>query len=306
MNAPAPMAGGSQIRQDVALAPFTTFNIGGPARFFVDAQNVGELREALGWARQIGVRLFVMGNGSNLLVPDAGVDGLVVRLRGELEGVDIDEAAGVAVAGGGAKLPLLALSTAKLGYRALLFMGGIPACVGGAVKMNAGDASGDVAGALIWAEFIDGAGQISRLEAAGLRLGYRSCGYMKENPGSLLLRAAFRLGEKEATAVADTICAREELRALLKARKERQPSNPRNCGSVFRNPAEGATAGQLLDQAGLKGRGVGGAQISTKHANWIVNTGGASAADVAELIELARSEVERRFGILLECEVECL
>jgi UDP-N-acetylmuramate dehydrogenase len=256
------------------------------------------------------VRLFVVGNGSNLLVPDAGVDGLVVRLRGELERVDIDEGAGVAVAGGGAKLPLLALSTAKLGYRALLFMGGIPACVGGAVKMNAGDSSGDVAGALIWAEFIDGAGQISRLEAAGLGLGYRSCGYMEENPGSLLLRAAFGLGEREAataatTEAAGTICAREELRALLKARKERQPSNPRNCGSVFRNPAEGATAGQLLDRAGLKGRGVGGAQISTKHANWIVNAGGASAADVAELIELARSEVERRFGIVLECEVEC-
>ena len=161
-----------------------------------------------------------------------------------------------------------------------------------------------MADALVWAEFMDVSGQINRLEAAELGLGYRHCGFMQDNPDALLVRAGFRLGEKELSGPEEAPSAQEKLRALLAARKERQPSNPRNCGSVFKNPSAGPTAGQLLDEAGLKGRGVGGAEISTKHVNWIINTGGASAADVVELIELARSEVERCFDVLLECEVE--
>lgn len=287
----------SGMRKDVPLAPLTTYRIGGPARFFLDVEDEIQLAEALEWARREGVTFFLLGGGSNVLVDDAGFPGLVVRLKGSFTSIRTDRAAGLIVAGAGAPLPRLGRTGTKLGFLSYLFLTGIPGTVGGGVRINAGTAEGEIKDILDWADvFVPGKG-VERRPAGEFHFGYRTSSLVAE-PETVVLRAAFRL----AGPTSDPVKTAEAVTAHLAARRARQPQNPRTCGSVFKNP-EGRSAGLLIDQAGLKGLTIGGAEISRKHANWIVNKGDATAEDVRALIADAQEAVFEMHGVRLEREV---
>lgn len=292
---PFPEAPGG-LRENVPLAPLTTFRIGGPARWFAEPATEAELAAAYAWARARGLPVFLLGGGSNLLVDDAGFDGLALRLAGEFRRLKVSGES--LVAGAGVLLPKLGREGVKRGLLPYLFLTGIPGTVGGGVRANAGADGGAVADLLKWADvFYPGRG-IERLDAGSLGFGYRSSA-LQAQPDAVLVRAAFRLEGPEVPPDRALALMKEK----LAARRARQPRNPRNCGSVFKNPAEGHPAGYLLERAGLKGLSVGGASISRRHANWIVNGGAATAADVKALIELARARVSETCGIRLEREV---
>ena len=274
----------------VCLSSISTFGIGGPAALLFRAQSTEDLQEAMHYVFTTQTPYLVVGRGSNCLFPDNGFSGLVILNR--LEEVT-DEGGGRFVAGGGARFPSLGTQTAKEGWAGLEFAAGIPGSVGGAVCMNAG-AQGQQAGAVVVSvEYIDKHGSLVRLEGNDLSFGYRSSSF--RGKGGVIASVTFQLSSDEG--------AFERQKQMVEYRKRTQP-NDRSAGCVFRNPP-GQSAGRLIDEAGLKGRRIGGAEVSSLHANFIVNRGGATAADVRALIEVVRSEVFGRSGVHLECEVIC-
>lgn len=273
------------------LAEFTGFRIGGPADLFLIVEDEEELACALGAAHRSRMPAFCLGAGSNLLVSDRGIRGLVVRLGDGFKELLID---GVNVtAGGAAKFGALVEAVVERGLAGLEFGEGIPGTVGGALAMNAGAFGGEMARVVTWVCGVAGEGGIRRLAAEELKFGYR---HAELAPDFVITRASFELRPG----------SREELRAKvldLRARRAaRQPHGMPNAGSIFKNPS-GNFAGRLLEEAGLKGLRLGGAAFSERHANFIVNLGGARAAEVRALIEMARARVRERSGVLLEPEV---
>lgn len=264
------------------------WRVGGPMDRFVVVQTVAELREEL----RRGVAL-VLGNGSNLLAPDAGVRGTTVRLGGELRALRVEPGEGFVRVRAGAGL-LNAVLLSRLGGRVagLGALAGVPGTVGGAVAMNAGTALGEVAEVL---EAVEGVldGQEVRLSRAELPMRYREGGLP---PGFVVTAAWLRLPTSGVEA--DTA----RVQAHLARRRATQPLDLPSCGSVFRNPP-GDHAGRLVEAVGLKGRTIGGAQISARHANFIVNLGGATATEVMACIRLAWETVGRETGVWLEPEV---
>ncbi|GGI97199.1 UDP-N-acetylenolpyruvoylglucosamine reductase [Alicyclobacillus cellulosilyticus] len=277
------------------LAKHTTWRIGGPADVFVCPRTVEELRGAVQAAKALAMPWTVIGRGSNLLVLDGGIRGLVIKLADQFADIDVE----------GTRLTALAgrsyVSAAHIAIRhhlaGLEFATGIPGTVGGAVMMNAGAHGGETKDVLLWADVMDGDGDIHRYTNADLRFGYRYS-ILKDRPG-IVVQAAFQLRPGDP----------EELMAKVRAwsarRNSTQPLSLPNCGSVFRNPA-GMHAGRLIEEAGLKGFRRNDAQISEKHANFIVNLGHATAEDVLWLMQYARDAVWRQFGVWLETEVRIL
>jgi UDP-N-acetylmuramate dehydrogenase len=273
------------------LAEFTSFGIGGPADLLLVVGSEQELMRALGAAHRAGVRAFCLGSGTNLLVSDRGVRGLVVRLGDSFEDIMID---GVRVtAGAAAKFGALVEAVVERGLEGLEFGEGIPGTVGGALVMNAGAFGGEISrvSRLVCGVTIEG--EARSLPAAAVGFAYRR----SELPaGFVVTRVEFELRPGD----------REELRARmmeLRARRaSRQPHDIPNAGSVFKNPA-GNFAGRLLEGAGLKGVRMGGAAFSEQHANFIVNLGGARAEEVRALMEMARARVREQSGVMLEPEV---
>ena len=239
---------------------------------------------------------FVLGNGSNLLISDSGVRGAVVRLVGEFKQVVWDDReSGVAVIAGAAyAVSLLVREAARRGYAGLEFAEGIPGSVGGAVFMNAGAYGAEFEGVIRAVDGLTAKGERLRLEREQLSFSYRDAHLPA---GMVITRAELRLQKAEAGRVDS------QVRALTSRRKTSQPSGHPNSGSMFRNPP-GDFAGRLIEAAGLKGRRIGGAQISERHANFFVNLGGAKAVEVRQLMDLAQKEVARRFGMRLEPEVK--
>jgi UDP-N-acetylenolpyruvoylglucosamine reductase len=280
------------------LARLTTIRTGGSADFFARPEDETRLAELLAWAEAEGVEVGVVGSGSNLLVADGGFRGLVVKLDGSLATIEHDGRR--LVCGGGARLPQAAAHAARAGLSGLEFGVNIPGTVGGAVKMNANAYGGDLARVLDWVEVTGPRGSERRAPA---ELGFR---YRRSNlgPREIVARASFALSPAEPRSVKATLA---EMRA---ARKAAQPSGIKTFGSTFKNPddprAEGRSAGVLLDQAGCRGLGVGGARFSEKHANFVENTGEATTADVVALMAEGRRRVRERFGVLLEPEVQFL
>lgn len=270
------------------LAKHTSFNIGGPADFFLEAARVGPL---LGEAREREVPVRVIGAGTNLLVSDEGVEGLVVRDIDRRFKVDGDRV----FAGAGLKMMRLARLAADADLVGLEFAIGIPGSVGGAVYQDAGCFGKEVREVLVEAE-----GDEESWLADELALGYRTSAF-REGPlvGRLITGAWFQL------APGDGAAAKERMAAWTAERNRSQPIKTKNCGSVFKNPT-GDSAGRLVEGAGLKGHQIGGALISPKHANFIENAGDASSADVLALIALARARVLDRYGVELETEVEVI
>jgi UDP-N-acetylenolpyruvoylglucosamine reductase len=288
----------SIVQRDFSLARMATIRTGGEADYFARAGSGAQLRELLAWARAVDAPVFVVGSGSNLLIADEGVRGLVLKLDRKLaliqhEGVRI-------VCGGGARLPAVAARAAQAGLSGIEFGVNIPGSVGGAVRMNANAYGGQLADTLEWVEIVT-AGGVERRIPAQLGFGYRRSHLAV---GEVVARVSFLLVRASVESVKATL-------AQMRARRhEAQPQGIKTFGSTFKNPedpkAEGRTAGLLLSEAGCNGLSVGGARFAPKHANFIENTGLATTADVLALMDEGRRRVIERFGVELEPEVQTL
>ena len=286
------------MERNFPLARLTTIRTGGAAELFARAKSVDELEQLLAWADAEGHQVGVVGSGSNLLVADAGVSGLVVKLDKELSKIELD---GTHVrCGGGARLPAVSARAAQAGLTGIEFGVNIPGSVGGAVRMNANAYGGELARVLEWVDVVSSAGTGRRTPED---LGFR---YRRSNlrEGEVVAQASFALQSAERDGVKQTLA---EMRSW---RREAQPSGIKTFGSTFKNPddprAEGRTAGQLLEAAGCRGLRVGGASFSDKHANFIENHGDASTADVIALMAQGARRVREQVGVELEPEVQTL
>ncbi len=277
------------------LAPLTTWKIGGVAQYLAAAAGVEEVYRLMGLAQERGWPLWFLGRGSNVLIDDAGLPGITLHLARSLQ--LLTRRGETLRAGAGVSLPRLARVAADLGFAGFEFLAGIPGTVGAAVRLNAGADGRDLAGVLNRVWVVTPRLQLLELPAAELGLGYRAS-LLLNFPHWLVAEAEFIL---TTPAAPETI--KQRLRDLQAARRARQPANYRNCGSVFKNPAGTPGAGFLIEQSGLKGRRVGEAQVSRKHANFILNQGRASAAQVKALISEIQEQVWRQQGVALEREV---
>jgi UDP-N-acetylmuramate dehydrogenase len=280
------------------LAGLATVRTGGSAELFARAGGESELRELLEWAHGAGVEVSVVGSGSNLLIADEGVRGLVLKLDRHLATIDLDGTS--LLCGGGARLPAVAAHAARSGLSGIEFGVNIPGTVGGAVCMNANAYGGALASVLEWALVVSASGS-ERRTPEELSFAYRSSNL---RPWEVVASARFTLVSCDPASVKATL-------AQLRARRhEAQPQGIKTFGSTFKNPedpaAGGRTAGLLLSEAGCNGIAIGGARFAPKHANFIENTGAASTADVVALMAEGRRRVLERFGVALEPEVQTL
>ncbi len=282
---------GARLRSAMPLAELTSFRIGGPADLFVAVEDETELMYAKAAAYRAGVPCFCLGAGTNLLVSDRGMRGLVVRLGDGFGKIKID---GVkVVAGAAAAFGTLVQAVVDRGLEGLEFGEGIPGTVGGGLVMNAGAFGGEVARVVTLVHGVTEAGEALALTRDEVKFGYRRT---ELPPHFVITRVDFELGRGDRAQLMARVV---ELRAR---RASRQPRGVPNAGSIFKNPP-GNFAGRLLEGAGLKGTRLGGAAFSDQHANFIVNLGGAQAAEVRALIDMARNKVKEQSGVWLEPEV---
>ena len=280
-----------ELEHDTPLARLTTIGTGGIARAFVRTRTIAELAEALRLADDEAMEVFVVGLGSNVLAADEGVDALVIRLEGELAQVEARQ--GGLVAGGGASNAVCLHRARAAGLGGLEFACAIPGTAGGGVFMNAGAYGQDWSDVLVRALVVTAEGE-TWMTPAELGLEYRRSDLV---PGQVVARAEYRLGPRPESEIKAVVAE------LVSRRKDTQPTNRRTFGSVFKNPPGQLGAGRLIELCGLKGHQVGGAVISTKHANFIENAGGARSEDCLALMVEARRRVREQFGVELQREV---
>ena len=284
---------------DEPMKNHTSFKIGGPAAALCAPKDRRQLRELVGFVQREGVDSWYIGNGSNLLVSDAGLNGIAILLDSSFDG-EIELDGTVLLAPAGKKLSALCAAACAAGLTGLEFAYGIPGSVGGAVYMNAGAYGGEMKDRLLWVEYLAPTGEIVRLEQEQMGLSYRHSCFMEEGmQGSCIVRAAFGLQRGEKAAI------QSEMDRILNQRRQKQPLEYPSAGSTFKRP-QGAFAAQLIDECGLKGFTVGGAQVSEKHAGFVINTGKATCADVLELTRQVQECVQEKTGYLLELEVRQL
>lgn len=284
------------VKENEPLANHTSMKIGGPADILVEPSSIENLKKAVEVIKDSGVNWTVIGRGSNLLVSDKGIEGVVIKLGSGLDDLEID---GTRVTvGGGLSLVNFAITISRKGLSGLEFAGGIPGSIGGAVYMNAGAHGSDISQILEKAYVLFEDGSLEWLSNEEMKFSYRTSVLQKERPG-IVVGAVFQLKEGN----------KEEIVANLQKnkdyRKETQPYNFPSCGSVFRNPLPNY-AGNLIEKSGLKGHQIGGAQISELHANFIVNKGNAKAEDVLGLIQHVKDTVLDLHGVKMETEVEII
>ncbi len=294
-----PLSPPPSVQLDFPLARLATVRTGGAAEMFARAGSTPRLLELLVWADAAHVPVAVVGSGSNLLIADEGVSGLVLKLEGELAGIERVGGRGLEC-GGGARLPAVAAYAARAGLSGIEFGVNIPGTVGGAVRMNANAYGGELARTLEWVD-VAGAGGTDRRTPPDLGFAYRSSNLLT---GEVVARASFALHPAPPAQVKAMLA---ELRAR---RHEAQPQGIKTFGSTFKNPddpgASGRTAGLLLAEAGCNGLAVGGARFAPKHANFIENTGTATTAEIVVLMAEGRRRVQECFGVALEPEVQTL
>jgi len=281
----------------IGLAPHTSLRVGGPADYFVLAQSADEAADALRWARDTGIAVRVIGGGSNLLVADAGVEGLVIKATYAHARVEERRGEPVLTAEAGVNLANQARRLAKQGFGGLEWAANVPGTVGGAAVNNAGAFGGDTASRIIEVEVVDADGRHIRLTPSDLGYAYRTSALKERQLGDVAVeRVLFGLVRSTPKEADDKVKA---------FNSERMRAQPRilSAGSVFANP-EGTFSGKLIEEAGLKGHWAGAAQISEQHANFIVNPGGATASDVYALMRQAQDAVYERTGIWLRAEIE--
>jgi len=281
------------IREELPLAPLTTWKIGGPAELLAEPADVDDLGLAVEWALERGLPWRNLGNGSNLLVRDSGVRGMVVRIRKCLDEIEFDNE--TVVAGAGAMFPVVARLAASKGLAGIEFGAGIPGTIGGAIVMNAGWHEFEIGNVVHRVHHLSPQGVRSEISAPDCVFRYRGSAF-RGRPGIVLAtELALTPGR------ADEITAR--LEAFAASRKENQPTELPSCGSVFLKPP-GDFAGRLIEAAGLKGHRVGAIEVSPQHANFFVNRGGGTAAQVLELVEHVEAVVKDRFDVSLTREFE--
>jgi UDP-N-acetylenolpyruvoylglucosamine reductase len=280
------------IKRDEPMAKHTTLRVGGPADFFVEPANEADLAAILKFCGEHGVKFFILGRGSNLIVRDGGFRGVVICLSSpEFSRIEI---IGTRLrAGAGAKQKNVAVEAKRAGLSGVEFLEGIPGSIGGALRMNAGAMGGETFNAVESVRVMDFAGNIRELTPAEMSVGYRSCATLKDH---VALGAVFQC----------TPAPREEIEARMKLFSEKrwgsQPAAP-SAGCMFKNPAA-IPAGKLIDELGLKGTKIGGARVSLEHGNFLVNDGQATAKDVLELIRFLQAKAKAERGMELQPEVE--
>lgn len=279
------------VRTDVPLAPLTWFGLGGPAKYFIEPRSLEQLQLIVRRLRDEEIPLYVLGGGANLLIRDEGVRGAVIHLsQAAFTGVEFQGA--LVTAGAGKDIQKLLLECTHAGLAGLECLAGIPGTVGGEVKMNAGGAFGDIGSSVHSVTLMDTQGNVFVREKDDLVFEYR-----KSNIASkFILSASFALAEDDPQRVLSKV------KEIWMFKKNSQPLAEKSAGCIFKNP-RGMAAGALIDRAGLKGTQSGGAEISTKHGNFIVAHKNARAADVLALIELAKAKVAEKFDVQLETEV---
>lgn len=277
---------------DEPMSAHTTFKIGGNADLFITVDSVSELKSAINACKSNDIPYMILGNGSNLLISDSGIEGAVITLDGEFKDISTD--GDIITAGAGAKLSRLCTAALDRSLSGLEFAYGIPGTVGGAVYMNAGAYGGETKDVLTSVTALTQTGEVKEYGADELCMGYRTSVF-KTN-GNIILFAKYKLHNDDKAAV------KARMDDFMNRRKTKQPLEYPSAGSVFKRP-EGAFAGTLIEQCGLKGKTVGGAQVSEKHAGFIINIGGATCDDVMNLVKLVQDTVKAETGYALEREI---
>lgn len=290
------------ISENVELSKYTSFKIGGPARFFAAPANDVTLKEVIASLREENIDFFIIGNGSNLLVSDKGYDGCAICMRNRALPYDMQETEDRMSLAVDAGYPLSKIATeiSKRGYRGFEFATGIPGSVGGGVVMNAGAYGGEIKDCIKGVEVLNDRLEIEFIDVNRLELSYRhSLFSRKEYKDYIVLRAYFEFEKGDSSAI------NLKIEEQLRARRDKQPLNLPSAGSTFKRP-EGYFAGKLIEDSGLRGYRVGGASISTKHCNFVVNDENATAADVRQLMKDVQRIVNEKFSVMLEPEVRFL
>ena len=282
------------VKEQYELKHMTTMGVGGPCAYYLAPRSLATLEPLYARCRELVLPVLAVGNGTNLLEDDAGYDGAVIHLGRRLKGMRVE--GDTLIAEAGLPMPRLAWAMAKQGIAGFEFMAGIPGTVGGGVVMNAGCIGKDTAGVLTAVTYLDEAGVLHRKSAAELGLGFRSSSL--QGTRSLILQAEFRMqrGDEQQDVMART-------RAAADIRKDKFPLHVATVGSTFKSPPAGPHPGRLIEEVGLKGHRIGGAEISMVHANWIINLGPATAQDVKRLMHVMQETVLRKLGIEMEPEV---
>lgn len=284
-------AASPSIRLNEPLSKHTSLAIGGPADFYADVHTVGELITLRKVAQEHALPVFFLGAGSNLLVSDKGIRGLVIHLQGDFRKAEF-EGPRVTV-GAGMWMPTLVKQCAERGLSGIEPLIGVPGTLGGGLVMNAGTREGCLGDAVVSVDVLDRGGRARTLNPEAFGFAYRTSNL----EGAWILGAVLALKPDEPSSIM------KRLEALLQYRTRTQPLATSNCGSVFKNPPEGPAA-QWVEKAGFKGTAVGGARVSERHANFIINENKATASDVRELIRQIQQKVQQQFGVRLEPEVK--
>lgn len=283
------------IREEEVMASHTSFKIGGPAELFVSPTTVEELAHAIRVCKCNQVPYYIIGNGSNLLVPDEGIDGVVIEVYKNLSAIEVSGTQITAQAG--ALLSRIAKEALAVGLQGFEFAHGIPGTLGGAVTMNAGAYGGEMKDVLVSAMVLDQDGELLTFNKEELELGYRQSIISKKHYTVISATIELQVGNQEAI--------QDVMRDLMGRRRDKQPLEYPSAGSTFKRP-EGYFAGKLIMDSGLRGHQIGGAQVSEKHCGFVINTGNATCKDVLQLINYVQEEVKRQFGVTLETEVKII
>lgn len=275
------------------MASHTTFRIGGPADYFVMPETTEELSAVLKLCKEEKIPYFILGNGSNLLVGDKGFRGIVIQLYKNFDGIRIDGT--IVTAKAGVMLIRTAKEAGKAGLTGLEFASGIPGTIGGAMVMNAGAYGGEMKDVVTAVTVLTKDGEIRKLTGEEMKFRYR--GSVIEDEGYIVLEATMQLKKGDLQEI------QSRMEELSLQRRTKQPIEYPSAGSTFKRP-EGYFAGKLIMDAGLRGFSVGGAQVSEKHCGFVINAGGATAADVMQLMKEVSDRVEAKFGVPLEPEVK--
>ncbi len=287
--------GGGAILFDVPMSQYTTFRVGGNVEAMYRAGNLEELKEMISFLIDEGIPYLILGAGSNVLVGDGGLDGVAIILDGSFASIEDTNMGGPCVlAGAGLSLQKLVDFCTEKGLAGVEFLVGVPGTVGGAVAMNAGSGDQEIQGVVKEVTVLTGGGIVERRDRLSLAFRYRE---LDLNSGEIILNATLNLRFDKPGSI------RKRVISNIKWRKERFPLDMPCAGSIFKNP-ESDYAGRLIDAVGLKGRTIGGAMISPKHANFIVNTGRASVSDILALMDLAMVNVREIFNIQLISEIK--
>ena len=295
-----------QILENEPMSKHTSFKVGGPARYFAKVESIEDQKAAFALAREKELPYFILGNGTNLLVSDKGYDGVVITLAGKFSEIQ-DLGNGAFKVGAATPLGRFARSAMKLGFAGIHKLAGIPGTLGGAIYMNAGAYGQEIGSCCTTVTTIDAEGNLRERPANECGFGYRQSAF--QSARETIVTATFQL--PAAAAEGKTVADLEaELAECMAKRKASQPLNMPNAGSTFKRLDKGSAdtpqqiaPGYYIEQAGLKGYRIGGAEVSTLHANFIVNAGGATAADIKQLSEYVQQKVAEKFGIQLKREI---